>query len=162
MVFESSRCIRKLSETVQGVGGESGRESVRDKLMVLAQTSGTMSVKRRSFRHPSKPRLKVCARAKRIKFRVKMARTRWGDCQTAREIVAEEQEIESVVAKLAERVVAAAAAAAEMSGSTNSKSNNSKEVSSAMWALATMHVDGIILSAGHRRPQNLLQNHPMG
>ena len=68
----------------------------------------------------------------------------WGMAKMRAKSVLESEENESVVAKLAERVAAA-------NSSSNSGSHtNSKEISSAMWAVATMHVDGIILVGSTR------------
>ncbi|CAL6393009.1 unnamed protein product [Bathycoccus prasinos] len=113
-----------------------------------SQTSGTMSgEKSESFSASIKAAIKGLRACEEDKISSQDgANALWGIAKLRVKSSLKSEEIESVVAKLAERVVVAAAVAAEMSGSTNSKSNNSKEVSSAMWALATMHVDGIILS----------------
>ena len=66
----------------------------------------------------------------------------WGMAKMRAKSVLESEENESVVAKLAERVAAA--------NSSSGSHTNSKEISSAMWAVATMHVDGIILVGSTR------------
>ena len=112
-------------------------------LWFLAQTSGTMSGGSGS---ESSASIKAAIKGLRLCKEDKIssqdgANALWGIAKLRVKSSPESEEIESVVAKLAERVVVAVGAAA----SSNS-SNNSKEVSSATWALATMHVDGIILS----------------
>ena len=66
----------------------------------------------------------------------------WGMAKMRAKSVLESEENESVVAKLAERVAAA--------NSSSGSHTNSKEISSALWAVATMHVDGIILVGSTR------------
>ena len=77
---EQSMLLREnLARRFKELAEKADARACATNLWFLAQTSGTMSgEKSESFRHPSKPRLKVCARAKRIKFRVKTARTRCG------------------------------------------------------------------------------------
>ena len=147
---EQSMLLREnLARRFKELAEKADARACATNLWFLAQTSGTMSgEKSESFSASIKAAIKGLRACEEDKISSQDgANALWGIAKLRVKSSLKSEEIESVVAKLAERVVvAAAAAAAEMSGSTNSKSNNSKEVSSAMWALATMHVDGIILS----------------
>ena len=149
---EQSMLLREnLARRFKELAEKADARACATNLWFLAQTSGTMSgEKSESFSASIKAAIKGLRACEEDKISSQDgANALWGIAKLRVKSSLKSEEIESVVAKLAERVVvAAAAAAAEMSGSTNSKSNNSKEVSSAMWALATMHVDGIILSGG--------------
>ncbi|CAL6378259.1 unnamed protein product [Bathycoccus prasinos] len=148
---EQSMLLREnLARRFKELAEKADARACATNLWFLAQTSGTMSgEKSESFSASIKAAIKGLRACEEDKISSQDgANALWGIAKLRVKSSLKSEEIESVVAKLAERVVVAAAAAAEMSGSTNSKSNNSKEVSSAMWALATMHVDGIILSGG--------------
>ena len=145
---EQSMLLREnLARRFKELAEKADARACATNLWFLAQTSGTMSgEKSESFSASIKAAIKGLRACEEDKISSQDgANALWGIAKLRVKSSLKSEEIESVVAKLAERVVVAAAAA-EMSGSTNSKSNNSKEVSSAMWALATMHVDGIILS----------------
>jgi hypothetical protein len=146
---EQSMLLREnLARRFKELAEKADARACATNLWFLAQTSGTMSgEKSESFSASIKAAIKGLRACEEDKISSQDgANALWGIAKLRVKSSLKSEEIESVVAKLAERVVVAAAVAAEMSGSTNSKSNNSKEVSSAMWALATMHVDGIILS----------------
>ena len=148
---EQSMLLREnLARRFKELAEKADARACATNLWFLAQTSGTMSgEKSESFSASIKAAIKGLRACEEDKISSQDgANALWGIAKLRVKSSLKSEEIESVVAKLAERVVVAAAVAAEMSGSTNSKSNNSKEVSSAMWALATMHVDGIILSGG--------------
>lgn len=148
---EQSMLLREnLARRFKELAEKADARACATNLWFLAQTSGTMSgEKSESFSASIKAAIKGLRACEEDKISSQDgANALWGIAKLRVKSSLKSEEIESVVAKLAERVVVAAVAAAEMSGSTNSKSNNSKEVSSAMWALATMHVDGIILSGG--------------
>ena len=148
---EQSMLLREnLARRFKELAEKADARACATNLWFLAQTSGTMSgEKSESFSASIKAAIKGLRACEEDKISSQDgANALWGIAKLRVKSSLKSEEIESVVAKLAERVVVVAAAAAEMSGSTNSKSNNSKEVSSAMWALATMHVDGIILSGG--------------
>ena len=146
---EQSMLLREnLARRFKELAEKADARACATNLWFLAQTSGTMSGEKSESSSAS---IKAAIKGLRACEEDKIssqdgANALWGIAKLRVKSSLKSEEIESVVAKLAERVVVAAAVAAEMSGSTNSKSNNSKEVSSAMWALATMHVDGIILS----------------
>ena len=146
---EQSMLLREnLARRFKELAEKADARACATNLWFLAQTSGTMSGEKSESSSAS---IKAAIKGLRACEEDKIssqdgANALWGIAKLRAKSSLKSEEIESVVAKLAERVVVAAAVAAEMSGSTNSKSNNSKEVSSAMWALATMHVDGIILS----------------
>ena len=148
---EQSMLLREnLARRFKELAEKADARACATNLWFLAQTSGTMSGEKSESSSAS---IKAAIKGLRACEEDKIssqdgANALWGIAKLRVKSSLKSEEIESVVAKLAERVVVAAAVAAEMSGSTNSKSNNSKEVSSAMWALATMHVDGIILSGG--------------
>ena len=146
---EQSMLLREnLARRFKELAEKADARACATNLWFLAQTSGTMSgEKSESFSASIKAAIKGLRACEEDKISSQDgANALWGIAKLRVKSSLKSEEIESVVAKLAERVVVAAAVAAEMSGSTNSKSNNSKEVSSAMYALATMHVDGIILS----------------
>ena len=148
---EQSMLLREnLARRFKELAEKADARACATNLWFLAQTSGTMSgEKSESFSASIKAAIKGLRACEEDKISSQDgANALWGIAKLRVKSSLKSEEIESVVAKLAERVVVVAAAAAEMSGSTNSKSNNNKEVSSAMWALATMHVDGIILSGG--------------
>ena len=146
---EQSMLLREnLARRFKELAEKADARACATNLWFLAQTSGTMSGEKSESSSAS---IKAAIKGLRACEEDKIssqdgANALWGIAKLRVKSSLKSEEIESVVAKLAERVVVAAAVAAEMSGSTNSKSNNSKEVSSAMWALATMRVDGIILS----------------